>query len=139
MPYRDDAGALHDRVELLEAELERAMSAIERAQPALTSLVADLAGRAAGDDVPWRSIPGGDPIRVCFANHGPSKVELVWVSYDGRLRKETTLIPGGERELETQVAHLWRMIDLDGRVVLQRYARTSEPTITLEADRDPSS
>lgn len=134
MPYRDDAKALHDRVELLEAELEQAMSALERTRAAVTSLVAELSGRAPDDDVPWRSIPGGDAIRVRFANHGPTKVELVWVSYDGRLRKETTLIAGGERELETQVAHLWRMVDPDGRVVLQRYTRAGTAVIVLEPD-----
>jgi hypothetical protein len=130
--FRDDAQALASRVEMLEHDLERALLELEQTRAALSSVLADLDDRAPSDDVPWRSIQGGAPIRVRVGNHGEDKVELRWVGYDGRERKETTLIPGGERELETQVAHLWRMVDPHGRVVLQRYVRASDPRLVRE-------
>lgn len=134
MPYRDDAKALRDRVDVLTLELEQVNASLERARAALASLVADLAALPPNADIPWRSVHGGEPIRVRFVNHGERKVELRWVSYDGRERPETTIIPGGERELATHIAHLWRMVDVEsGEIVLQRYVRAEEdPRIVFE-------
>jgi hypothetical protein len=134
MPYRDDAKAMRDRVELLESERDQALSTLERTRASLASLVADMAGLPADADIPWRSVHGGEPIRVRFVNRLERKVELRWVSYDGRERLETTLIGGGEWEVTTHVAHLWRFVDIESqKVLMQRYVRAEdEPRIVLE-------
>ncbi len=132
MPYRDDADALRARVESLERELERTSSALERARAALASVVADLAGLPPEADIPWRSLHGGEPIVVRFVNASDRKLELVWISYDGQPRTVVTLVPGGEREERTYVAHLFRVIDPETRaIVLQRYVRADQARITV--------
>jgi len=130
MPYRDELEAVRARVETLSAELDDASARLERARAALASAVADMAGLPAKADIPWRSLHGGEPQVVRFVNATERKLELVWVSYDGQERTTATLIPGGEREEPTFVAHLWRMIDRErGEVVAQRYVRADAPRI----------
>lgn len=131
MPYRDEVEALRARVEGLEGELGRTAAQLERARAALASAVADLAGLPPEADIPWRSLHGGEPIVVRFVNATDKKLELVWISYDGQARPSATIIPGGERDERTYVAHLWRVIDpASGAIVLQRYVRAGDAVIT---------
>lgn len=130
MPYRDELDAARIRCETLAAELDEASARLERARAALASAVAEMAGLPAKADIPWRSLHGGEPKTVRFVNATERKLELVWVSYDGQERTTATLIPGGERDESTFIAHLWRLIDRErGEVVAQRYVRADTPRI----------
>ncbi|HEY8431855.1 MAG TPA: hypothetical protein VIL20_25935 [Sandaracinaceae bacterium] len=130
MPYRDELEALRARAASLERELERARSQLERARAALASAVADLAGLPPEADIPWRSLHGGEPVMVRFVNRTARKLELVWIGYDGRPHSIVTIVPGGEREERTYVAHLFRLLDAaTGEIVLQRYVRAGETRI----------
>lgn len=133
VPYRDDAAALRARVEALTTERDRASAQLERARAALASVIAEMSGLPAEAAIPWRSLHGGEPTTVRFVNATERKLELVWVSYDGQLRPESSLIAGGERERATYVGHLFRAIDpTSGEVVLQRYVRADEDRIVIE-------
>jgi hypothetical protein len=129
VPYRDELESLKAHIEALTAERDDALARLERTRAALASVVGDLAGLPAEADIPWRSVHGGEPLTVRFVNASDRKLELRWVSYDGRDRPETTLVPGGEREQHTYVAHLWRLLDPNGKVVLQHYVRAGDTRI----------
>jgi hypothetical protein len=132
MPYRDELEGLKAQLEALTVERDDASARLERARAALASVVAEMAGLPAEADIPWRSLHGGEPTSVRFVNATPRKVELLWVSYDGQPRSELTLVAGGEREVKTYVAHLFRAIDVEsGRVVTQRYVRADEPRVVI--------
>lgn len=81
-------------------------------------------------DIPWRSLHGGEPLRVTFENDTDQTLSLRWVSYDGREREEVTLVPGGRREVDSFVAHLWRMVDASGAVRWQGYLRAAVPRVS---------
>jgi hypothetical protein len=133
MPYRDEAASLKARIEMLSAELEETSARLERARAALASVVGEMSALPADAELPWRSLHGGEPVSVRFANKSARKVELRWVNYDGRERAYETLIPGGERTHQSYAGHLWRMVDVEsGACVLQRYARASEDSITFD-------
>lgn len=129
MPYRDEVGALSARVETLENENDDLRTRLARARAGLVSIAADLAGFPPEADVPWRSLYGGEPIEVTFVNGTDHKLVLVWVSYDGRERAETTVVPEGRVTLETHSGHLWRMRDGD-HIVWQGYARAGVSPLT---------
>ncbi len=133
MPYRDEVAALRARAETLQAERDDARAGLERARAALASVVADMAGLPAEAEIPWRSLHGGEPITVRFVNGTEHKLELIWVSYDGQLRSDGSLIPGGERERATYVGHLFRAVDpKSGRAAGQRYVRAEDERIVFE-------
>ncbi len=132
VPYRDELAALRARVETLTAERDDASAKLERARAALASVIAEMAGLPPEAEIPWRSLHGGEPTTVRFVNATERKVELVWVSYDGQLRAELSLIAGGERERATYVGHLFRAIDASsGAIVLQRYVRAEDERIVI--------
>ncbi|MCZ7680676.1 MAG: hypothetical protein M5U28_18670 [Sandaracinaceae bacterium] len=131
MPYRDEVEALRARVEGSRgssAAPPRSSSARARRSRARWRIWRGLPPEA---DIPWRSLHGGEPIVVHFVNATDKKLELVWISYDGQARPSATIIPGGERDERTYVAHLWRVIDpASGAIVLQRYVRAGDAVIT---------
>lgn len=132
MPYRDELEALRARIEGLTAERDAAIAQLERVHAALASVVADMAGLPVEAEIPWRSLHGGEPITVRFANATEQKLELVWVSYDGQQRVEHSLLPGGELEKQTYVGHLFRAVDPVSREsVLQRYVRADDERIVI--------
>lgn len=130
MPYRDDAEAQARHVEALTQERDEALARLERARAALASVVAEMSALPPEADIPWRSLHGGEPLRVTFVNETDETLSLRWVSYDGREREEVTLVAGGEREVDSFVAHLWRLVDRAGAIRWQGYLRTDRPRIS---------
>ena len=133
MPYRDEVEALSARVEILERENDELATRLERARASLASVAADLAGLPASADVPWRSLYGGEPVRLTFVNTTKRKLSLVWVSYDGAERVESTMIPEGRVTLETSTGYLFRMRAGD-EIVWQGYARVGQAELGPRAD-----
>lgn len=124
MPYRDELESLRARCETLSTERDDALARLERARAALASAVADMSDLPPSADIPWRSLHGGEPLVVRFVNATDRKLDLVWVSYDGQERVESSLVPGGEIERQTYVAHLWRFIDRErAAIAMQAYVR----------------
>jgi hypothetical protein len=133
MPYRGELEALRVRVASLMAERDDALEKLARARASLRSVLAEMGGLAATEDVPWRSLPGGEPVAVRFVNATDDKLELRWIGYEGQVRGEGTLVPGGEREVMAYAAHLYRVVDAASRrVVHQGYVRASAPTVVIE-------
>ncbi|MEC7519160.1 MAG: hypothetical protein VYE22_04805 [Myxococcota bacterium] len=130
MPYRDDAEAQARHVEALTQERDEALARLERARAALASVVAEMSALPPEADIPWRSLHGGEPLRVTFVNETDETLSLRWVSYDGREREEVTLVAGGEREVDSFVAHLWRLVDRAGAIRWQGYLRADRPRIS---------
>lgn len=135
-PYRDDNEALSRRCEALEQERDEALAQLARARAALASAIAEMSGLPPQADLPWRSLHGGEPIEARFVNETDAQLSLRWVSYDGRERERTTLVPGGAVKIETHTAHLWRMLDRDGTVVTQGYVRADAPELIAGDRRD---
>ena len=111
MPYRDELEALRARVETLEREHDALEASLARARAALACVSAELAGAAPQADVPWRSLPGGEPVLVTFVSARPRKVTIFSLSPDGRPRREATVVPGGRRAIETHTGCLLRVED----------------------------
>ena len=130
MPYRDDAEAQARHVEALTQERDEALARLERARAALASVVAEMSALPPEADIPWRSLHGGEPLRVTFVNETDETLSLRLVSYDGREREEVTLVAGGEREVDSFVAHLWRLVDRAGAILWQGYLRADRPRIS---------
>ena len=129
MPYRDDIEAHERHLEALTQERDEARAGLERARAALASAVAEMNDLPPEADIPWRSLHGGEPVRVTFLNDTDETLSLRWISYDGREREEVTIVPGGQREVESFVAHLWRLVDRAGTVRWQGYLRAAVPEI----------
>jgi hypothetical protein len=140
VPYRDDLESMRARLAAMEAELAQAREEAERLKLALvhrgphTPLERPVIPRP--PDVRWRSIPGGEPTPVTLINESPRKIELYWLSYDGRERSAGTLVPGGRIRAQTYVGHCWRVVDADtGAILAHEHVKPEdEPVI---AYRDP--
>lgn len=141
VPYRDDLDALRARLEAAEAELAVAREEAERLKLALARsgphTPLDRPALPRPPDVRWRSIPGGEPTPVTLINESARKIELHWLSYEGRERSAGTLVPGGKIRAQTYVGHCWRIVDADtGAILAHEHVRrdAGEPVI---AYRDP--
>lgn len=112
--YRDELEALRARLAVALAERDAARAEVERLKSAIGEAPARLARARTPELLPkpaWRSIPGGEPARVTFINDSERKLELVWLSYDGRERSAGTLIPGGRIRLRSRTGDCWRLVD----------------------------
>jgi hypothetical protein len=95
--YRDELEAMRARLAAMEEEVASARSEASRLKNALASrgsreLTPPLLPRT--PDPRWRSIPGGEPTPVTVINESPRKVEVFWLSYEGRERSAGTPDPG---------------------------------------------
>lgn len=123
MAYRDELHALRERLALLEAENRRLGAALRGAGPV----------SARPPDPRWYSVQGGEPTTVTIRNASLLKVELYWLSYDGRERGTGTLVPGGEVQVETYIGFCWRFVDAATGEILE-HLRVQEPREVLVHD-----
>lgn len=138
MGYRDELEALRARLAAAEHERDAARAEAERLKQALMSRRA-AARVCTPEQVPgkWRSIPGGEPTPVTLVNESARKVELCWLSYEGRPRSAGTLVPGGRVRTQTYVGHCWRVSDAEtGEVLQHTFVRVEagEPVIAYRDD-----
>ena len=131
--YRDDLEALRARIAALEAERDAAREEAGRLEAILKGEPATRR-RARAIDPRWRSIPGGEPTRVTIRNESRRKIEVIWLSYDGRERSAGTLVPGGVIREQTYVGHCWRMVDArSGEVLAHTHVeKAGDPVIVFE-------
>jgi hypothetical protein len=114
VPYRDELEALQARLKAAEEELARAREEGARLKSALaqrdSSKVRDT--KVLRTPSPrWVSVPGGEPTPVTIVNESRRKIEIFWLSYEGRERSAGTLVPGGRIRTQTYVGHCWRFVD----------------------------
>jgi len=126
--YRDELEALRARLAAVEAERDAARAEAERLKGVILSRPASITRGHTPDLLPaldarWRSIPGGEPTSITVVNESARKLEVLWLSYDGRERSAGTLVPGGQIRTQTYVGHCWRLVDSDtGEVVSHSHA-----------------
>lgn len=116
MAYRDELEALRARLAATEAERDQARAEAERLRDALLARPASITRGHTPDVIPkrdgsFRSIPGGEPTLVTLVNASARKLEVFWLSYEGRERSAGTLVPGGRIRAQTYVGHCWRIVD----------------------------
>jgi len=131
--YRDEIEALRARLAAVEAERDAAREEAERLKAALLDRPARITRGHTPDLLPgpeprWRSIPGGEPTTVTVLNESARKLEVFWLSCDGRERSAGTLVPGGRIRAQTHVGYCWRLVDAATGEVLAhaRVTRESE-------------
>lgn len=142
MSYRDELEALRAKVASLEAERDAARAEAARLRRVLLSRPAAIARGHTPDVMPgpnagWRSIPGGEPTAITLVNESARKLEVLWLSYDGRERSAGTVVPGGRVRAQTYVGHCWRLVDATTGEVLSHAHVTleqGEPIITYRDD-----
>ncbi|HEY8429607.1 MAG TPA: hypothetical protein VIL20_14585 [Sandaracinaceae bacterium] len=119
MGYRDELEALRARLAVAERDRDLARAEVERLKRALGSRMPTR--QRTPDDVPakWRSIPGGEPTPLTVINESRRKLEVFWLSYDGRPRSAGTLVGGGRIRTQTYVGHCWRFTDAETGEILQ--------------------
>lgn len=127
--YRDELEALRARLAQAEADRDRALDRVR----ALETGDDGRAGEGARFDPSRVSIPGGEPTTIALVNRSPRKVELYWLSYDGRERRAGTLVSGGSTHEETYVGVLWRFVDAtDGRTLEEHRVEPAEREIHFD-------
>ena len=109
MAYRDELEALRARLELLEAENARLEAKLRGEGPITARPI----------DPRWCSVRGGEPTTVAIRNASPRKIQVFWLSYDGRERAIGTLVPKGRVEVETYIGFVWRFVDATTGEVLE--------------------
>lgn len=134
--YRDELEAMRARLSALEAERDQArdevrrLAAIVDGQPSATTRRRDRA-----IDPRWRSIRGGEPTRVTIRNESLRKIEVIWLSYEGRERSAGTLVPGGVIRQQTYVGHCWRVIDAQtGEILAHTHVESDDLEIVFDED-----
>lgn len=139
MAYRDELEAMRARLAAAEAERDAAQAEAERLKALILSSPARIARGHTPDVLPqapdarWRSIPGGEPTALTLVNESARKLEVLWLSYDGRERSAGTLVPGGRLRAQTYVGHCWRLVDAATGEVLSHTHVTpaeGEPVLT---------
>lgn len=116
--YRDELEALRARLAAVEVDRDAARAEVRRLEARLRG------GPDAADpierrlDPAWYSIPGGEPTPVTVKNRSPRKIEVLWLSYEGKERSAGTLVPGGSIRVQTYVGHCWRIVDAASGAVL---------------------
>lgn len=140
MAYRDELEALRARLAAAEAARDAARDEARRLKAILHGEPA-ARRRDRAVDPRWRSIPGGEPTRVTIRNDGDRKVELIWLSPDGRERSAGTLVPGGVVREQSYVGYCWRIVDAATGAILghARVAPGAAPTLVFpdDVDADP--
>lgn len=125
MAYRDELEALRARLAAAEAERDEARHEARR-----LASVLDREGQGGRIqrriDPRWHSVPGGEPTPVTIRNESAQKVEVLWLSYEGKERSAGTLVPEGEMKTQTYVGHCWRIVDAATGAVLAHHR--VEPT-----------
>ena len=139
MAYRDELEALRARLAAVEVDRDAARAEVRRLEARLRagSEVADRIERRV--DPAWHSIPGGEPTPVTVRNRSRRKVEVLWLSYQGKERSAGTLVPGGSIRVQTYVGHCWRIVDAASGAVLGHThvePGDGEPVIVFEETVD---
>ncbi|MFK7987804.1 MAG: hypothetical protein AB8I08_17435 [Sandaracinaceae bacterium] len=119
MAYRDELEALRARLAAAEAERDDAKKEARRLADALEREGAGRIQRRI--DPRWHSVPGGEPTPVTIRNESAQKVEVLWLSYEGKERSAGTLVPEGEMQTQTYVGHCWRIVDAATGAVLAHH------------------
>lgn len=135
MAYRDELEALRARLAAVEAERDALELRAARLEAALAG--EPVSPPRVPDPARWRSIPGGEPTRVTIRNASPLKVEVFWLSYEGKERRAGTLVPGGSIREQTYVGHCWRIVDATSGAILGHAhvgAGAGEPVIVFEGE-----
>mmetsp|Transcript_9185 Transcript_9185/g.16121 ORF Transcript_9185/g.16121 Transcript_9185/m.16121 type:complete len:116 (-) Transcript_9185:710-1057(-) len=65
-------------------------------------------------------------------NSAEHSVQLIWVSFDGEAQVYNLLAPGSSTSQETFSSHVWRLLDEEGRLLLQY----SGPSASLHVRAD---
>lgn len=141
MAYRDELEALRARLAATEAERDLARAEAERLKEVILGRPANITrGQTPdllpGPDARWRSIPGGEPTSITVVNESQRKLEVLWLSYDGRERSVGTLVPGGRIRTQTYVGHCWRLVDCDTRAIVSHSHATLDHVIAYRDDPD---
>lgn len=136
MAYRDELEALRARLSALESERDaardeaRRLAAILDGQPSTA-----VRRRERAIDPNWRSIPGGEPTPVTIRNASRRKIEVIWLSYEGRERSAGTLVPGGVVREQTYVGHCWRMVDAQtGEILAHTHVESEAQQIVFDEE-----
>lgn len=116
MGYRDELSALRSRLAAAEQERDEARDEARRLRGALEGRAVGVVKRR--PDARWQSVPGGAPTALRVSNRSDQKVEVFWLSYDGRERSAGTLVPGGFIMTQTYFGHCWRFVDPSTGAVL---------------------
>lgn len=134
--YRDELEALRARLSALEAERDQARDEVRRLAAILDGQPSALTRRRErAIDPRWRSIRGGEPTFVTIRNASRRKIEVIWLSYEGRERSAGTLVPGGVVREQTYVGHCWRIVDAQtGEVLAHAHVEDDEAQIVFEDD-----
>ena len=111
MAYRDDRDALRIELEHARRDLQRALDAVDALRAAKLSLLAAMSERAPTAAVPWRSVSGGEPVRFVLHNNTEDLLELQWLSFEGQVRREGRVVPGGRRTIHAFAGYLYRLRD----------------------------
>lgn len=141
MAYRDELEALRARLAAVEVDRDAARAEVRRLEARLRAgpAIADRIERRL--DPAWHSIPGGEPTPVTVRNRSLRKVEVLWLSYEGKERSAGTLVPGGSIRVQTYVGHCWRIVDATSGAVLGHThvePGEGEPVIVFEENADES-
>ncbi|HJL15708.1 MAG TPA: hypothetical protein RMH99_08635 [Sandaracinaceae bacterium LLY-WYZ-13_1] len=137
MGYRDELEALRARLAAAEADRDAARDEARRLKSILHGEPRALTRRRArAVDPQWRSIPGGEPTPVTVRNASDRKIEVIWLSPEGKERSAGTLVPGGTVREQTYVGYCWRIVDADTGEILghTRVESPDAPTIVFDAD-----
>jgi hypothetical protein len=139
--YRDELEALRARLAAVEAERDAARDAAKRLEAILHGEPRSLTRRRSrAVDPRWRSVPGGEPTPITVRNESARKIELIWLSHEGKERSAGTLVPGGVVREQTYVGYCWRIVDARTGEILHhvRVEDEDEPTIVFTGVPEPA-
>lgn len=135
--YRDELEALRARLAAAEAERDAAKDEVERLRAALLGEPTPRGRRRhRAPDPRWCSVPGGAPTLVTVRNESARKIELIWLSHEGKERSAGTLVPGGVVQEQTYVGYCWRFVDAETGEILEhvRVGAEKQPILVFRGD-----
>lgn len=130
MPYRDELEALRARLSAALAERDQARAKADTLERLLRMPAGPADASAREGDPRWCSVPGGEPRTITLRNSFDRKVEVFWLSYEGKERSIGTLVPGGSSRQQSYVGHVWRFVDSQSGLILA-HARVEPETEEL--------